>query len=125
MTIVIFGAPKPYSAQRRDRSLIRSRYGVFMNVAGSTGGKLPVVSGMGGKLRAPRRSPYGLSRADFGGGLWTRHNALDRGGQRRVAGTVKRARIERGMGDRPVEVQRDVHPRQAPLRDAVGQRGHA
>src|SRR3954454_15780124 len=76
MTIVIFGAPKPYSAQRRDRSLIRSRYGVFMNVAGSTGGKLPVVSGMGGKLRAPRRSPYGLSRADFGGGLWTRHNGV-------------------------------------------------
>src|SRR4051794_41584506 len=70
MTIVIFGAPKPYSAQRRDRSLIRSRYGVFMNVAGSTGGELSVVGGMGGKLRAPPPSPHCLSPAGFRRGVW-------------------------------------------------------
>src|SRR4051794_17278712 len=75
MIIVIFGAPKPYSAQCRDSVLIRSRYGICMNVAGSTGGKFPVVSGMRGKLRATRRPPYGLSRANCDAALWTRHKA--------------------------------------------------
>src|SRR5687767_2669727 len=42
--MVIFGAPKPYSTQCRERTLIRSRYGVCWKVAGSTGGKFPVVS---------------------------------------------------------------------------------
>src|SRR3954447_24076427 len=111
MTIVIFGAPKPYSAQCRDRVLIRSRYGVSMNVAGSTGGKFPVVSGMGGKLRAPRPPPYGPSRADFGARLCTRHNALDRGGRElaavALAGAEQRRRRRHTARERARRVVHD------------------
>src|SRR3954451_7497724 len=122
MTILIFGAPKPYSAQCRDRVLSRSRYGVSMNVAGSTGGKFPVVSGMGGKLRAPRSPAYGLSRADFGARLWTRHNALDRGGRelaavalaggdRRVVDLPFPAQLVVGVAAEPVRVHASTWPR--------------
>ena len=42
--MITFGEPKPYSTQCLVSVLSRSWYGLSMNVAGSTGGKFPVMN---------------------------------------------------------------------------------